>query len=201
MYLEQFLKALRDSHKIPVLTILLRYSHTLDSWTCAVSNFPSHWCYQGGHSSEAKSSPPLLLVPKNMYIITQASLISTAAIDTPEGSHQGPVPGAETMSHCPHQGHSKAWQSPGALCCSTGWCQRAYSVLEGRNLMLWNARYKPQVRVDYYIRDVLPNLLSQCIQSIKYNITIFYLALAKKQKDTHNCTIQNWPLFFFPLHY
>lgn len=40
-----------------------------------------------------------------MHIITQMTLMATAGIDTREGSHQGPVPGAGTMSLCPHQGH------------------------------------------------------------------------------------------------
>lgn len=30
----------------------------------------------------------------------------TTAIDTPGGSHQGPVPGAGNISFCPHQGHA-----------------------------------------------------------------------------------------------
>jgi hypothetical protein len=37
MYLKAFQIALRAILNIPVFTILLRHSHTLDSWTCAVS--------------------------------------------------------------------------------------------------------------------------------------------------------------------
>ena len=53
-----------------------------------------------------KSPPLLVLVPENLYVITQASLKPTAAINTRGDSHLGPVPGAEAVSLCPHQGHT-----------------------------------------------------------------------------------------------
>lgn len=56
---------------------------------------------------EGKSLPLLVLVPENMHVITQISLKSTAVIDIHEGSHRGPVPGAGTLSLCPHQGYTR----------------------------------------------------------------------------------------------
>ena len=39
MCLELFPTALRAVLKVPVFTILLRHSHTLNSWACAVSKY------------------------------------------------------------------------------------------------------------------------------------------------------------------
>jgi hypothetical protein len=39
MYLERFPIALRAALKVPAFTILLKHSHTLHSWTCAVSYY------------------------------------------------------------------------------------------------------------------------------------------------------------------
>ena len=39
MFSEFFPTALRAVLKVPAFTILLRHSHTLDSWTHAVSNY------------------------------------------------------------------------------------------------------------------------------------------------------------------
>lgn len=38
-------------------------------------------------------------------LIYKKSLMPTAAIDTPRGSHQGSVPGAGNISFCPNQSH------------------------------------------------------------------------------------------------
>jgi hypothetical protein len=42
-----------------------------------------------------------------MYIITQTNLTATVAIDTHGDSHWGSVPGAGTMSLCPHHDHTR----------------------------------------------------------------------------------------------
>lgn len=43
-----------------------------------------------------------------MHFIIQTSLVVKEVIDTAEGpTPTGPVPGAETMSLCPYQGHAR----------------------------------------------------------------------------------------------
>jgi hypothetical protein len=54
-----------------------------------------------------KSPPLLVLVPENMYISTQTSLTPLATFNSHGGSHWRPVPGAGTMSLCPHQGQAR----------------------------------------------------------------------------------------------
>jgi hypothetical protein len=56
-----------------------------------------------GWVSSKRKTPPLVMGKENIYIITQTSLITTAALDSSGGSQRGPVPGERIMSLCPHQ--------------------------------------------------------------------------------------------------
>jgi hypothetical protein len=81
LYLELFPIALRPVLEVPVFTILLRHSHTLNFWTCAASNYYGIMNINRRHALEGKSLP-LLVGPENMYIITQTSFMPTAALNT-----------------------------------------------------------------------------------------------------------------------
>lgn len=81
--------------------------------------------------------------------------------------------------------------SPSVLSLTLGQCQSAHSVLEGRNLMGWNARWN-----SYTTGDVT-HWISQYIWYIKCKITIFYTVLAKKWMNDHDCTLHNWPFVLF----
>lgn len=82
---------------------------------------------------------------------------------------------------------------PSVLSCPSGKCQSPHSVLEGRNLKGWNARWKSQVSRNSKTTDDVTNWLSQYIWYIKCKTTIFYISLAKKQRNDHDCTPHNWP--------
>ena len=73
MYLELFPIALRTVLKVPVFTILLRHSHTLNSWT-AVSNYYGFTKVNRVDILQKEKSPLLLVDIENMFIITQTSL-------------------------------------------------------------------------------------------------------------------------------
>jgi len=69
MHLELLQVALTAVLEVSWFTILLRHSHTLNSWTPAVSNY--HEVINLKREDIPQKSPSLLaLVPENMYVIT-----------------------------------------------------------------------------------------------------------------------------------
>lgn len=98
MYLELFAITLKTVLKVPVFTILQRYSPTPYSWTPVLVLILLE--------SLMLTERTFLRRMWNMCNTIQTSLMPTAAIDTPGGSHLGPVPGIGTMSFCPHWGHT-----------------------------------------------------------------------------------------------
>ena len=59
-------------------------------------------------------------------LLYKQAFMSTAAICAHGGSHQDPVPGAETMSLCPHQGHTR-------LCTQCEFPLRKYCDSDSKN--------------------------------------------------------------------
>lgn len=88
LVLEFFSTALGGVLKFPVFTILLIHRHTLDSWPCAISNYQEVIKI----NRKERVCPLLVLTPESIGIITQTSIMLTAAIKTHGDSHQRPYP-------------------------------------------------------------------------------------------------------------
>ena len=108
MYLELFPIALRTVLKVPVFIILLKHSHTLHPWTGAVSNY--HGVINinrltGRRSLSSKESSTVSGSRKCIHYYTNKPFThgSCQHSATCGGSHLGSVPGAGTMSLCPHR--------------------------------------------------------------------------------------------------